>query len=1228
MAGEDEDYGSARITIDLDDAGVVADARDLGLRIKRALDRATRDAGEAIRRNIQRGLDAAAVSVRVEPDLRRFGGQLVDGLRSFESLNLPVVPDLTGFVERIRALLAGEEVSIRVVPDLSDFDAQIRRHNPPDVGVNVNPDVDRFRRALAGLTRVAGAVGKALTGLLAFGAVGIAAAGAATAVGAFTAAVAPAGGAVAALPAALLGAAAAMNVLKLGLQGVSEALGKALEGDMEKFAEELEKLAPAAQKAIGPLGKQLRSLQQSLQQSLFKQFAGDVQGAVKNLSPLGKQLDGIAAEFGKATSAGLKWLATPFARTNLSAVFTGTQEALGGLTKAITPVLQGFTDVAAQVSLAFGEKTGSAIAKAGKRFGDYLTGLAESGEAVQKVSAAVTVFRQLREIAGNVKDALSGVFQAGESAGAGLLDRLTKITAKVAEFTNSTAGQAAIGNIFAAVGTVGAQLLPILEAVVTQVGEIAPALQPIFTALGPAIVGVINSIGPALAAIAPAVAQVAQGLAGAFEAVGPALGPLGAAIGQILAALAPLLPVVGQLAGSLASALAPVLGQIAPLLAPVVAAFRQVVPVVGQLASTVAGVLGPVLAALVPAVSQLLGPVVSLAKSLGQALMPVISALGPIIAALVPALLQVFLAFNPVLNVIVNLGPLLMPIIGLVAQLVAWFLRLITPLVQLIAPIATMIAQFFAINRAIGVVIGWIGRLVGWFGRMWTALSTAASRIGTGITQIVGFFLRLNARVTAFITSLAARVPAMFTGLISRAASAVSAGVSRIVGIFSGLWGRLSGTLSGLGVRVVSFFRGLQSRITGALSRAGSALAAVGRDMIRGLLGGIRAMAGEVASTARRVVSGAVTAAKNALGISSPSKVFRQIGRDTGRGFIAGLTGTAAQIKATTDKVAKSIIRAFEGRRTRLDDRLVAMVDAGNKKLQKLAAQRDSLAKKIGDAQKFAAETTKAAIEAFSLSNLTQGQEAFTAKTITAGLEDAVRQVNAFSADLNKLARKGLRKDLLAQIIGLGPQQGAQIADVLANSTKDSLKRINSLQGQLAKASGVLGNTSADVLYDAGQQAGKGFLAGLKGQRKSIEKLMLDIARGMQSAIRTALRIKSPSRVMMHIGDMTGAGLHLGLLKRLGMLEAASRDAARSLADGVRGQLAGMGAGVDDLGAFALTRAQRTRQTRDDGGGRTGAAVGKSVVHNHHWEIREVGNAHVTAQRVLSRFVLAAGVSG
>jgi hypothetical protein len=349
---------------------------------------------------------------------------------------------------------------------------------------------------------------------------------------------------------------------------------------------------------------------------------------------------------------------------------------------------------------------------------------------------------------------------------------------------------------------------------------------------------------------------------------------------------------------------------------------------------------------------------------------------------------------------------------------------------------------------------------------------------------------------------------------------------------------------------------------------------------------------------------------------------------------VKGLTGTAAQIKSTTDAMVKAITDAFKGKKTQVDDRLVSMLQSGNKRLTALAAQRDALVQKLADAQKFAADTAKSAVDAFSLQNLAQGQDTLTMKGLQAGLQAGIDQVKKFTAEITNVAKRGLSKDLLAQIIGLGPVQGAQLADVLKASTSDQLKRLSGLQAQLTKASGALGNTSADLLFDAGKQAGAGFLAGLKAQRKSIEELMLQIAKGMQAAIRTALRIKSPSRVMMHLGDMTGAGLHIGFINRMAALYAASRQAAQALVRGVSSQLSGMADVAPGLGGgnvVPLTRSQRLRQAGLDPKDLAGLGRGKSggdVIHNHHWEIREVGSAHVTAQRVLNRFVLAAGVSG
>ncbi len=89
------------------------------------------------------------------------------------------------------------------------------------------------------------------------------------------------------------------------------------------------------------------------------------------------------------------------------------------------------------------------------------------------------------------------------------------------------------------------------------------------------------------------------------------------------------------------------------------------------------------------------------------------------------------------------------------------------------------------------------------------------------------------------------------------------------------------------------------------------------------------------------------------------------------------------------------------------------------------------------------------------------------------------------------------------------------------------------------------------MLYDSGKKAGQGFLTGLKAQQKNIEKLMLSIAKGMQKAIRRALGIKSPSRVMATVGRMTVLGLEGGITRMVPAVDQAMTRVAQAVTAGV-----------------------------------------------------------------------------
>ncbi|MEU0634006.1 hypothetical protein [Streptomyces sp. NPDC005989] len=318
-----------------------------------------------------------------------------------------------------------------------------------------------------------------------------------------------------------------------------------------------------------------------------------------------------------------------------------------------------------------------------------------------------------------------------------------------------------------------------------------------------------------------------------------------------------------------------------------------------------------------------------------------------------------------------------------------------------------------------------------------------------------------------------------------------------------------------------------------------SPLAAAGQDAGRGLSAGMVGSAAGVEASARRMAAAVTAGVRAELEIASPSKKMKALMADVGKGIIIGLTGTKAKISATAKDLVKDIWKAWEGTKSTKDSKLVQMVNRDTKKLQALATKRDALAQKIAGAKKYAAEWTAGAREDASLSGLGIEEGQVTAGSIQAGLAQKLAKIKQFTNYIQILGKRGLAKSMLKQILNMGPEQGYAYASALAGASNSTLKQINSLQYSINSQTDKLGKTGADVMYDSGKQAGKGFLTGLTSQQKAIEDQMVKIAKGMQKAIKTALGIKSPSRVMAELGRYSTEGLAVGLTERMPVLDRA-----------------------------------------------------------------------------------------
>lgn len=341
--------------------------------------------------------------------------------------------------------------------------------------------------------------------------------------------------------------------------------------------------------------------------------------------------------------------------------------------------------------------------------------------------------------------------------------------------------------------------------------------------------------------------------------------------------------------------------------------------------------------------------------------------------------------------------------------------------------------------------------------------------------------------------------------------------------------------------------------------------AKAGRDASAGLRSGMAVSTGAVTAGGHGLGAAILAGIRDELEIRSPSKKTKALAADAGKGLIIGLTGSKAKISAVSKDLVKDIWAAWKGTKSHKDSKLVAMVTRDTQFLQALATKRDLIASKIAAAKKYASDTTASARQESSLGQLGIEDGKVSAGSIQAGLTAKLAQIKRFTSYIGTLAKRGLSKTLIRQILDMGPEQGYAYASALAGASSTTLKSINSTQAQLDAATTSLGRSGADILYDSGKNAAKGYLKGLDSQQDAVEAQMVKIAKSMDKAIRKALGIKSPSTVAAVSGGFFTKGVAKGAVDELPVLDRAMGTVAGRMA-GMRpaigrSAVAGAGAG-------------------------------------------------------------------
>ena len=111
-----------------------------------------------------------------------------------------------------------------------------------------------------------------------------------------------------------------------------------------------------------------------------------------------------------------------------------------------------------------------------------------------------------------------------------------------------------------------------------------------------------------------------------------------------------------------------------------------------------------------------------------------------------------------------------------------------------------------------------------------------------------------------------------------------------VKGDFQGAWTTLKTTLDTTIKDITGFFTTLETKVKGVLNELMGKFTEVGTNIATGIANGITDAAGKIADAARGAASRAYEAAKNFLGMASPSKLMRdQVGKNFSKGMALGI---------------------------------------------------------------------------------------------------------------------------------------------------------------------------------------------------------------------------------------------------------------------------------------------------------------------------------------------------
>lgn len=240
--------------------------------------------------------------------------------------------------------------------------------------------------------------------------------------------------------------------------------------------------------------------------------------------------------------------------------------------------------------------------------------------------------------------------------------------------------------------------------------------------------------------------------------------------------------------------------------------------------------------------------------------------------------------------------------------------------VGLAAAISVAIKLFAAITEVVAFVITGFAQLYEDISGFVTGVVQFFTvDLPNAINALVQWFASLPGNIAMFLSTVIANVAAWVANMAMNAVNAGSQFVNNVVNFLASLPGSVVGFLNSVITNVLNFVSQMGQQAANAARQFANSLinglasiprrvASIGSNIVQGMVNGVTGAAGKLIDAVKGAVGDAINAAKNLLGIHSPSRVFRKIGQYTMQGAALGVDDDADLLLQSTDNAMRGMV--------------------------------------------------------------------------------------------------------------------------------------------------------------------------------------------------------------------------------------------------------------------------------------------------------------------------------